>query len=257
MKGNKVAIITGAGGGIGRAIALRLAKDGFTVALNDVNEEAVQLVSAEITSIGQESLTIPGDISDREQVFQMVDKVVERFGRLDAMVANAGIVQVKPFIEITEEDMEKIFRINVFGTLFCMQAAAKVMMKQKSGKIITASSTSGKRGVEFLSHYAATKFSVIGMTQTAAKELARYGITVNAYCPGVVGTKMWEEIDQKMSEYLNVPLGETFKNRVDNIPLGRVEEPEDVANLLSFLASDDANYMTGQAIMIDGGIVFS
>lgn len=253
----KVAIITGAGGGIGRAIALQLAKDGFQIAVNDVNEQAIRKVAEEINRLGKECIPVPADISNRDQIFSMVEQVVEHYGRLDVMVANAGIVQVKPLVEITEEDMQRIFRINVFGTLYCIQAAAKQMMKQRSGKIINASSTSGKRGVEFLGHYAATKFSVIGLTQTAAKELAPYGITVNAYCPGIVGTSMWEEIDRKMSEYLNAPLGETLKKRIEGIPLGRIEQPEDVANFVSYLASEKANYMTGQAVVIDGGTVFS
>ncbi|MFG6114156.1 acetoin reductase [Halobacillus sp. MO56] len=257
MSDRKVAIVTGAGGGIGRAIALRLAQDDMTVVVSDINEGAAQEVAHEIQALGKESVSFLANVSDKEQVFHLVDKVVDRYGRLDVMVANAGIVQVKPFIEISEKDMESIFRVNVFGTLYCMQAAAKQMIKQQSGKIITASSTAGKRGIEFLGHYAATKFSVIGLTQTAAKELARYGITVNAYCPGVVGTNMWKEIDQRMSEYLNVPVGETLQKRIDNIPLGRVEEPADVAKFVSYLASEDSNYMTGQAVMIDGGIVFS
>ena len=257
MKKNKVALVTGSGAGIGRAIALRLARDGFHVVVNDISEESIKNVAAEIEQLGQKSLTVVADISNREQVFWMGDQVVEHFGRLDVMVSNAGIVQVKPLLEITEEDLERIFRINVFGTMFCMQAAANVMIKQNGGKIINASSTSGKRGVEFLGHYCATKFSVIGLTQTAAKELARHGITVNAYCPGIVGTGMWEEIDRKMSEYMNVPLGETLNNKINGIPLGRIEEPEDVANYVSFLASEDSNYMTGQAVVIDGGMVFS
>lgn len=253
----KVALVTGAGGGIGRAIALRLARDGFKVAVNDVNLTSIQSTADEIVQLGQECMTVPADISNRNEVFSMVGKVVKHFGRLDVMVANAGIVQVKPILDITEQDMEKIFRINVFGTLFCLQAAAQQMIKQKGGKIINASSTSGKRGVELLGHYAATKFSVIGLTQSAAKELARYGITVNAYCPGIVGTSMWEQIDRQMSEYYGVPIGESLKKRIEGIPLGRVEHPEDVANYVSFLASDDSNYMTGQAVVIDGGMVFS
>jgi meso-butanediol dehydrogenase / (S,S)-butanediol dehydrogenase / diacetyl reductase len=253
----RVALVTGAGRGIGRAIALRLARDGFDVAVNDVNLDSIHKVSLEIQQIGQSSLVVPADISNRNEVFSMIEQVTQHFGQLDVMVSNAGIAQVKPLLEITEEDLEKIFRINVFGTLYCMQAAAEQMKKQGKGKIINASSTAGKRGVEFLGHYSATKFSVIGLTQTAAKELAQFGITVNAYCPGVVGTDMWEEIDQKMSEYLNVPKGETLKKRIEGIPLGRVEQPEDVANFVSYLASEDSNYMTGQAILIDGGIVFS
>ena len=257
MVGNRVAIVTGAGNGIGRAISLRLAEDGFVIILNDLNKGSLENVSREISDLGGESYLIQADVSNRDEVFNMVDEVVDKFGRLDVMVANAGIVQVKPIIEITEEDMEKIFRVNVFGTLYCMQAAAIQMMKQKNGKIINASSTSGKRGVEFLGHYAATKFSVIGMTQSAARELAPYGITVNAYCPGIVGTSMWEEIDRQMATYLNVPVGQTLKSKIDSIPLGRLEVPEDVAKLVSYLASEDSNYMTGQAVVIDGGTVFS
>jgi meso-butanediol dehydrogenase / (S,S)-butanediol dehydrogenase / diacetyl reductase len=253
----KVALVTGAGQGIGRAIALRLAKDGFDVAINDINHDTIRQVSLEIEQLGRSSLVVPADISNRNEVFSMVDRVVHRFGQLDVMVSNAGIVQVKPLLEITEQDLETIFRINVFGTLYCMQAAAKQMIKQKSGKIINASSTSGKRGVEFLGHYAATKFSVIGMTQSAAKEWARHGITVNAYCPGIVGTSMWEKIDEQMSKYTDVSVGETLKQRIEAIPLGRVEKPEDVANYVSFLASEDSDYMTGQAVVIDGGMVFS
>lgn len=253
----KVALVTGAARGIGRAIALRLANDGFAVAVNDLSAQSLQQVSTEIEQLGQPCFPVEADISNRNQVFSMVEKVVRQFGRLDVLVANAGIVQVKPILEITETDMERIFRINVFGTLYCMQAAAQQMIKQKRGKIINASSTSGKRGVEFLGHYAATKFSVLGLTQSAAKELAPHGITVNAYCPGVVGTDMWAEIDRKMSEYLDVPIGESLKKRIEGIPLGRIEKPEDVANFVSFLASKDSDYMTGQAVVIDGGTVFS
>lgn len=257
MNKNKVALVTGSGAGIGRAIALRLASDGFDVIVNDISEASIKNVSNEIEQLGQRSLAIAADVSNRGQVFSMVDQTVDYFGRLDVMVANAGIVQVKPLMEITEEDMERIFRINVFGVLNCTQAAAKQMIKQKNGKIINASSTSGKRGVELLAHYCATKFSVIGLTQASAKELAPHGITVNAYCPGIVGTGMWEEIDRQMSEYHNVPLGESLNNRIKDIPLGRIEEPIDVANYVSFLASKDSNYMTGQAVVIDGGMVFS
>ncbi|WP_066292417.1 acetoin reductase [Bacillus sp. FJAT-29937] len=257
MEKNKIALVTGSAAGIGRAIALRLASDGFDLVVNDINEESIKSLASEIEQLGRRSLAIAADISSRDQVFSMVDQVIEHFGRLDVMVSNAGIVQVKPLLDITEEDLERIFRVNVFGTMFCMQAAAKVMIKQNGGKIINASSTSGKRGHELLSHYCATKFSVIGLTQAAAKELAPHGITVNAYCPGIVGTGMWEEIDRKMSEYTHVPLGETLKNKINGIPLGRIEEPTDVSNYVSFLASEDSNYMTGQAVVIDGGMVFS
>lgn len=253
----KTAIITGAAQGIGKAIALQLAQDGFHPVLCDINEEMLNKTKRFFEDEGYRCTIYRVDVSNRQEVFNMVDEVVEKHGELDVMVANAGITQVKPLIDITESDLQKMFSINVYGTLFCIQAAARHMIKQKSGKIINASSTSGKRAVELLGHYAATKFAVIGLTQAAAKELARHGITVNAYCPGIVGTSMWEEIDQQMAEHLNVPVGETFEDKISGIPLGRVEEPEDVAGLVSYLASDKANYMTGQAVVIDGGNVFS
>ena len=253
----KTAIITGAAQGIGKAIALQLAQDGFYPVLCDINEEMLNETKHFFEDEGYRCTVYRVDVSNRQEVFNMVDEVVEKHGELDVMVANAGITQVKPLIDITESDLQKMFSINVYGTLYCIQAAAKHMIKQKSGKIINASSTSGKRAVELLGHYAATKFAVIGLTQVAAKELAYHGITVNAYCPGIVGTSMWEEIDRQMAQHLNVPVGETFEERIKSIPLGRVEEPEDVAGLVSYLASDKANYMTGQAIVIDGGNVFS
>lgn len=254
---NKTAIITGSAQGIGKAIALQLAKDGFFPVLCDVNEGQLQETKQFFEQEGYRCATYTVDVSKREEVFNMVDDVVKEHGTLDVMVANAGIVQVKPLVEITEDDLQKMFSVNVYGTLYCIQAAAKHMIKQKRGKIINASSTSGKRAVEFLGHYAATKFAVIGLTQAAAKELAHHGITVNAYCPGIVGTSMWEEIDRQMAEYLNVPVGETLQQKISSIPLGRVEHPEDVAGLVSYLASDKADYMTGQAVVIDGGNVFS
>jgi meso-butanediol dehydrogenase / (S,S)-butanediol dehydrogenase / diacetyl reductase len=257
MSNKKVAFVTGAGDGIGKAIALRLAKDGFNVAVNDIVGEKAERVKRQIESFGVESLDLQGDVSNRQQVFDMVGAVVKKFGRMDVLVANAGITQVKPLLEVTEEDLLKMFKVNVFGVLYCMQAAAEQMKKQGKGKIINASSTSGKRAVEFLGHYAATKFGVVALTQAGAKEFAPYGITVNAYCPGIVNTKMWEYIDSKMSEILRVEKGETFRRKVEDIPLGRAEEPEDVANLVSFLASEDSDYMTGQAIVIDGGTYFS
>lgn len=252
----KTAIVTGAGQGIGRAIALRLAHDGFNVVINDVNLDNAQAVSEEVKSLGRESLAIQGDISKRDQVFQLVDETVQRFGKLDAFVSNAGIAQIKPLLEVTEEDIENIFRINVFGTLYCLQAAAEQMKKQKSGKIINAASIAGKKGFALLGSYSMTKFSVVGLTQAAAQELAPFGITVNAYCPGIVGTSMWDLIDEKMGEYMNIERGAAMKKFSESITLGRVEKPEDVAKFVSYLASPDSDYMTGQSVLIDGGILF-
>ncbi|WP_248923933.1 acetoin reductase [Paenibacillus hamazuiensis] len=258
MKANdKVAIVTGAARGIGRSIALRLAVDGHHVVVNDVNEEKLRLVAEEIRTLGRRSLAIAADVSVGKEVYAMVDQTVQEFGRLDIMVANAGIAQVKQAIEITEEDWDKVFAVNAKGVFLCDQAAAKQMMKQKSGKIINCASIAGRSGFSLLSHYSATKFAVIGFTQALAKELGPFGITVNAYCPGIVGTDMWELIDEKMGSYLGLPKGDTLKKYAELITLGRVETPEDVACLVSYLASDDANYMTGQSINICGGVLMN
>lgn len=256
LKG-KVAIVTGAGRGIGRGIALRLAQDGAEVVVNDINSETVNKVVKEIEALGRKALAIAADVSNGAAVYAMVEQAVAEFGKLDIMVANAGIAQVKQAIEITEEDWDRIFAVNAKGIFLCDQAAAKQMIKQKKGKIINCSSIAGHSGFSLLSSYSATKFAVVGFTQALAKELGPYGINVNAYCPGIVGTDMWDLIDEKMGIYLDLPKGETLKKYSELITLGRVETPEDVACLVSYLASADADYMTGQSINICGGIIMS
>ncbi len=253
----RIAAVTGAGRGIGRAIALRLARDGFDVVINDLDIENARKVADEIKVLGKRSFPIQADVSKRDEVFAMVNEVVEQFGQLDVMVANAGIAQVKPLLEVAEQDLERIFRINVFGVLYCLQAAAEQMKKQKRGKIINAASIAAHKGFSLLGAYSATKFAVVGLTQSAAQELAQFGITVNSYCPGIVGTEMWDLIDEKMGEYMNMQRGEALKKYAESITLGRVEKPEDVASFVSYLASADSDYMTGQSVLIDGGIIFS
>jgi len=256
LKG-KVAIVTGAGRGIGRGIALRLAQDGADVVVNDINSETMNKVVKEIEALGRKAIAIVADVSNGAAVYAMVEQAVAEFGKLDIMVANAGIAQVKQAIEITEEDWDRIFAVNAKGIFLCDQAAAKQMIKQKNGKIINCASIAGHSGFSLLSSYSATKFAVVGFTQALAKELGPFGINVNAYCPGIVGTDMWDLIDEKMGIYLDLPKGETLKKYSELITLGRVETPEDVACLVSYLASADADYMTGQSINICGGIIMS
>jgi meso-butanediol dehydrogenase/(S,S)-butanediol dehydrogenase/diacetyl reductase len=250
------ALVTGAGRSIGRAIALRLARDGHAVAVNDVNKAGAESVAAEIAEAGGRVVAVPADVTDRDAVFAMVDRAAEELGTLDVMVANAGIAQVKTLLEVTPEDLETIFRVNVFGVVYCMQAAAERFIAQGTkGKIISAASIAGHGGFAYLGHYSATKFAVRALTQAAAKELADKGITVNAYCPGIVGTDMWDLIDEKMGPYLGNARGETLAQYTGLIALGRVQTPEDVAGFVSYLAGPDSDYMTGQSVMIDGGIV--
>ncbi|MFP1755817.1 acetoin reductase [Lonsdalea quercina] len=254
----KVALVTGAGQGIGRGIALRLAKDGADIALVDVKDDKIKSVAEEIRALGRQATTFKADISVREEVFAALDFAEKELNGFDIIVNNAGISQTKNLLSVTKEDVERIFQINVQGTLWGIQAAAtKFKARKQKGKIINASSIAGHEGFALLGVYSATKFSVRALTQAAAKELASFGITVNAYCPGVVGTDMWIEIDKRMAEETGAPIGATYKKYVDGIALGRAETPEDVAAFVSFLASPDSDYMTGQAPLIDGGLLFN
>lgn len=253
----KIALVTGAAQGIGRGIALRLARDGADIALVDVNEERLKAVADEVWALGSRATVFVADIGDRDQVFAAVDHAEAELGGFDIMVNNAGISQVKPLIDVTPEDVEHIYRINVLGTLWGIQAAAKKFKQlSRKGKIINASSIAGHEGYALLGVYSSTKFAVRALTQAAAKELAALGITVNAYCPGVVGTEMWVDIDKRMSEISGEPIGATYEKFVHGIALGRSETPEDVAGFVAYLASPDADYMTGQSPLIDGGLVY-
>ncbi|PYD73347.1 acetoin reductase [Novacetimonas hansenii] len=253
----KVAVVTGAAQGIGRGIALRLARDGADVALVDMNMDRLAQVRADIMALGRRAVAISADISVRDEVFATIARTMEELGGVDIMVNNAGVAQVKPLLHVTPDDMGRIFRINVDGTLWGIQAAAEAFRKQAcKGKIINACSIAGHDGYALLGVYSATKFAVRGLTQAAAKELAAFGITVNAYCPGVVGTDMWVEIDRRMAEETGAEIGATYRKYVDGITLGRAETPDDVAGFVAWLAGPDSDYMTGQSVLIDGGLVF-
>ncbi len=230
----RVAIVTGAGQGIGAGIAKQLAADGLTVAVADLKEDNAKKVAAEI---GQGAQGYFVDVAQKQSVFDLVAAVVKDFEHLDVMVNNAGIAKIGPLIDAEEKDISQILDINVKGDIYGIQAAAKQFQKQKTGgKIINACSIAGHQGFEMLGIYSATKFAVRGLTQTAAQELAKDKITVNAYCPGIVLTPMWDQIDAEMAKIYNLPLGASLQKNIDSIALGRGETPADVANLVSFLA---------------------
>lgn len=253
----KVILVTGAAQGIGRGIALRLAKEGADIALVDLKADKLSDVAKEIEALWRKVTTFAADISNRDEVFAAVEHAEKTLGGFDVMINNAGIAQVKPLADVTPEDMDRIFKINVNGVMWGIQAASeKFKALGHKGKIINASSIAGHDGFAMLGVYSATKFAVRALTQAAAKEYASAGITVNAYCPGIVGTDMWVEIDERFAEITGAPKGETYKKYVDGIALGRAQTPDDVAALVSFLASDDSDYITGQAILTDGGIVY-
>ncbi len=257
---SRIALVTGAARGIGRGIALRLAADGLDVAVNDIGANADQLegVAEEIRGTGRRAAAVVADVSDPGEVERMVRRVADELGSLDVMVANAGIAQVKPLLEVTPEDFDNLMAVNLRGVFLCYQEAARQMIRQGGGgKIIGAASIAAHKGFAMLGHYSASKWAVRGLTQAAAQEWAEYGITVNAYCPGIVGTAMWDLIDEKLAEHMGLQKGEALEQYSELIALGRVEEPEDVAAFVSYLASRDSDYMTGQSVMIDGGIIFS
>ncbi|KAH7040846.1 acetoin reductase [Microdochium trichocladiopsis] len=268
----RTAIVTGSSRGIGKAIALRLASDGYSVCVHDVpaNKAGCEEVVDEIRRMDggggekRKACYALADVSRRAEVDALIKTSVEQLGPLDVMVANAGIAQVKPVLDITEADLERMFRVNVLGLHNTYAAAARQMIAQKScrpdrpGKIIGAASIAAFKPTPLLSHYTASKFAVRGLTQGFAVELAPHNITVNAYAPGIVGTAMWDLIDAEMARQHGVAKGEVLKKMVhDNTALGRVSVVEDVARLVSFLASSDSDFVTGQTQVVDGGIVYT
>ncbi|KAF1912878.1 acetoin dehydrogenase-like protein [Ampelomyces quisqualis] len=257
----RTAIVTGSSRGIGRAIALRLANDGYDVCINDVgaNKSGCDQVVNEIKGLGRNAFAFTADISDLKEVQDLVKASVSELGPLNTMVANAGIAQVKALLDLTEQDLKRMFEVNVYGVFNCYSTAAKQMISQGSGgKLLGAASIVAFKPFPLLSHYSASKWAVRGMTQAFAMEMAAHKITVNAYAPGIVGTAMWDLIDQKLGEKTGVKKGDTIKKYVTELTaLGRTSVPEDVSNTVSYLASTDSDFMTGQTIVIDGGIIFT
>ncbi len=249
----KVALVTGAGSGIGKAVVLRLAREGADVVAADLNPESAQGTAAEVQALGRKALPVRVDVSDVAQLQAMVDGAVANFGRIDILVACAGVIQIKKLLEVTERDWDRIFSVNCKGLFFTDQLVARQMVKQGGGVILNISSISGRGPRPTQVHYAASKAAVISITRSAAADLASRGIRVNALCPGIVETPMWDQIDREAAEELGVPMGQLRQMRLGSIPLGRLETPEDVANAVAFLVSPDAGYITGQTINVDGG----
>jgi NAD(P)-dependent dehydrogenase (short-subunit alcohol dehydrogenase family) len=245
------ALVTGAGTGIGRAIALRLARDGWAVAVNDVEPDRADAVAAEVMALGVRGVAVVADVGDREAARRMVAETMATLGAVDLLVNNAGVCRLGALAEFSEADWRATFRVNVDGVFFCCQAALPHMLARGHGNIINLASWSGKAGAPYFGPYCASKFAVIGLTQSLAKEVAAQGIRVNAVCPGIVaGTEMRAHVDAE-SRALGRP---TSTDRVGWIPMGRLAEPEDVAGVVAFLVSDDARYMTGQAVNVTGGL---
>ena len=242
---DKVSIVTGGARGLGRAIALELGRKGSHLIICDVDLEAAQRVTEEILALGRRSLSLKVDVSMTHDVKQMADRVLQDFGRIDVLVNNAGICQVISIQEMTEEDWERVMNVNLKGVFLCSKAVMGIMKKQRSGRIVNMGSISGKvGGIATGANYSVSKAGVMCFTKALARELAPYGVTVNAVAPGVIETDMTRGITQG-----------DFRNYAKTIPLGTIGSVEDVAHAVAFLVSDEARYITGEILDVNGGML--
>ena len=254
----RTVLITGAASGIGAATARRLAGDGARIVLTDLDGARVEKLA---TELGQ--VAVKADVTRDADIARMLEEPYRRWGRLDVLFNNAGVVRVQPMLEVTGEEWDRVMNVNLRAVFFVLQAAAKRMLGQDPmpesdlrGKLIqTASIASYRGGNHLMTPYSASKAGVVSLTRSAAQVLAPQRITSNCVCPGAVETPMWEQIDREWGALDGLGQGEAWKRRIRGIPLGRPERAEDVANVVAFLAGPDSDYMTGQALNVDGGIV--
>ncbi|HUU74330.1 MAG TPA: glucose 1-dehydrogenase [Burkholderiales bacterium] len=256
-----VTLVTGGGRGIGAAIALRYARDGAAVVVADMDEANARGVAEQVRALGVEADSFATDVREPEQSAAMIDRVIERFGRLDVLVNNAGVIRVRSVLDTSPEDWDHIQSVNARGLFFALQAGARQMLDQEpmgpgrpSGKIINMASIAGRGGRKMMAAYSASKATAIVVTQTAAVEFAPK-LTVNSICPGPVGTDMWTQIDREWAEHEQRPIGSVWQERIRAIPMKRTQTPEDVAAMAAFLASADADFITGQSYHVDGGLL--
>ena len=239
---DKVSIITGAGSGIGHATAVKFAREGAKVAVCDINVESAEAVAAEIVGNGGEALAFRIDVTDKESIARMVVGVMAKWGRIDTLVNNAGIVQDAQLRKMTDDQFDSVIDVNLKGVYNCTKAVVDIMLEQHSGCILNASSIVGLYGNFGQTNYAASKFAVIGMMKTWARELGKKGIRANAICPGFIETPILRSMPQKVVQMME-----------DKVPLGRLGRPDEIANTYAWLASDEASYINGAVIEVSGG----
>jgi meso-butanediol dehydrogenase/(S,S)-butanediol dehydrogenase/diacetyl reductase len=258
-----VTLVSGAGRGIGRAIALRFAREAAQVVVADIDEAAARSVADEIRALGATAEHVQADVGQPEQSAAMIARAADRFGRLDVLVNNAGVMRVSRLLEVTPEDWDFVNDVNARGLFFAVQAGARHMLQQPArsqgrprGKIINVASIAGRSGRPMFAPYAASKAAAISITQSFAQGLAPE-VTVNAICPGVVDTEMWRQIDREWSAIEGRASGYAWQERIRGIPMRRPEAAEDLTGMAAFLASADSDYVTGQSYNVDGGLYMS
>lgn len=254
---NQVAVITGAANGIGKACAERFAQEGANVVCLDMAESLNKAVAEACRQFGVEALAIQCDVTDKENIQAVVDTILEKWGRIDVLVASAGIYTGSPLAEVSLPQWQRTIDINLTGVFLTNQVVVPVMMEQKHGSIINLSSMAGKTSWPASAEYSASKSGVIGLTRSVAMELAPYGATANAVCPGNTLTDMVRNVAQKVGALDGLSGEEWLASRAEDCPMKRLAEPWEIAGVIAFLASEDSRYLTGQAIEVDGGMVMS
>ncbi len=254
---DKIAIVTGAGTGMGKAIALRYAREGAHVVAAEIDAASGQQTAAEVSAHDRRGLFVRTDMGKVADINAMVAKAVETFGQIDILVNNAGVTKSLSFFDVTEADWDWMHSVNARGVFFCMQAVAREMVKRNQGKIINTASIAGKgfRGTSNIA-YAGSKGAVIAMTRIGASQLAKYNINVNAICPGATRTSMYERIMKQITEREGITEEQAVARMDVSIPLRRSNTPDDIANMAAFLASDEARNITGQSFNVDGGLMW-
>src|SRR5437660_7437138 len=258
QRDGRIVLITGAARGIGAATARRLARDGARLVLADLDGGGADKLAAELGGVA-----VRADVTNAADIARMVDEPYQRWGRLDVLFNNAGVIRLQPLLDVTEAEWNRVLDVNLKAVFFVLQAVARRMKTQSPmpgselrGKLIQTASIAGYRGGNHLmTPYSASKAGVISLTRSAAQALAADRITSNCVCPGAVDTAMWEQLDQELGALHNLPPKESWKRRIAGIPLGRPEKAEDVAGVVAVLAGPDSDYMTGQALKVDGGLV--
>lgn len=254
---NQVIVITGAANGIGKACAERFAEEGANVACLDLAEEQNEVVAANCRKLGVDALALHCDVTNKGSIQSVVDTILKKWGRIDVLVASAGIYTGSPLIEVSQDQWQRTIDINLTGVFLTNQVIAPLMMEQKSGSIINLSSMAGKTSWPASAEYSASKSGVIGLTRSIAMELAPYGATVNAVCPGNTLTDMVQNVAKKVGAMDGLSGEDWLKQRAMDCPMKRLAEPWEIAGVIAFLASKDSRYLTGQAIEVDGGMILS